>query len=38
MGKKPDSIGGKRWTEGKRVKTYGGVINALFLHSEMEGK
>jgi hypothetical protein len=36
--KKPDSIGGKRLAEGKRVKIYGGIVNALFLHKDMEGK
>jgi hypothetical protein len=38
MIKEPDSIGGKQGPKGKRVKSYGGVITALFLHSGMKGK
>ena len=38
MGKKLNSIGGKRGPEGKKVKTYGMGLNALFSHSDMEGK
>jgi hypothetical protein len=38
MGEKPGSIGGKQGPERKRVKSYGGVINALFLQSGREGK
>jgi len=28
---KPDSIGGKRWSEAKKAKPYGKVLYALFL-------
>jgi hypothetical protein len=38
MMKKHDSIRGKRIPEEKKVKSYGRVLNALFLQSGMEGK
>jgi len=31
MSGKPDSIGGKRWTEVKKAESYGKVLYALFL-------
>jgi len=38
MSEKPDSIWGKRGTEGKKAKSYGMVLYALFLHKVMDGK